>query len=141
MCLFTYVLSCKYICDLSITEKGWSQKLCVLIPNLPSISHDHVHQHALHFISQRGDLISVHMYNEQSQGNKKRTNQTYLLTNMPSGQTASHYMMKATTTTISATSAMTMWSQWKNCGSAKNRKKGCWCFVYLQIMQLKMIFI
>ena len=56
---------------------------------------------------------------------KKRTNQTCLLTNMLSGQAASHFMMKTTTTATSATSATTTWSQWKNCGRAWERKKGC----------------
>lgn len=145
MYLFTYSLTQKYICDVSITtllqchicvhltlfmlqhqEKVWSQKSCVLIPNLPFSGHDWVHQHALHFRSQRRDVISVQMYNEQSQGNKeKRTNQTCLLTNMLSGQTASHFMMKTTTTATSATFATTTWSQWKNCSRAWERKKGC----------------
>lgn len=92
--------------DVALGKRMESKDLCPY-PQSTIHCHDWVHQHALDFRSQRGDLISVHMYNEQSQGNKKRTNQTYPLTNVPSGQTASHFMMKTTATTTSATSAMT----------------------------------
>lgn len=63
------------------------------------------------------------MYNRQSQGNK-RTNQTYPLTNMPSGARLLLILWwKQPPPPPQQPSAMTTWSQWKNCGSAKKGRR------------------